>query len=151
MKYFRQLPTIEYKYEGVTYNIKNIFLKIGFINLYKQQNPEFFDKYFIKENDRPETIAFKYYGNQDLWWLIIILNDIKDPFFDWCLSSIELEEWSKYEAILEAGSDDYSEIRRSEILSDMKIENDKKREIYLLKPEYVNNLLVQLARSMRKL
>lgn len=151
MKYFRQLPTIEYKYEGETYNIKNIFLKIGFINLYKQQNPEFFDKYFIKENDRPETIAYRYYGNQDLWWLIIILNDIKDPFFDWCLSSTELEEWSKYEAILEAGSDNYSEIRRSEILSDMKIENDKKREIYLLKPEYVNNLLVQLARSMRKL
>ena len=151
MKYFKQLPTIEYVYEGETYFIKNIFLKIGFINLYKQENPEFFDKYFIHENDRPETIAYKYYGNQDLWWLIIILNDIKDPFFDWCLSGIELEEWSKYEAILEAGSNDYDEIRRCEILSDMRVENEKKREIYLLKPEYVNNLLVQLARNMRKL
>lgn len=147
MKYYEQLPTVRYEFEGVEYTIKNIFLKIGFINLVKENSPDFFDKYFIEDGERPETIAYKYYGNQDLWWLILILNNIKDPFFDWCLSIDELEEWSKLEAQRESSTGEYDEVRRVQILSDMKTENEKKREIYLLKPQFVNTLLIELIKN----
>lgn len=147
MKYFNQLPKIQIEFENVEYTIRNIFLKIGFIDLFKSENPEFFDKYFIEDNQTPELIAYKYYGNQDLWWLILILNDIKDPFFDWCLSDAELEQWSIYQAQLEADSDTYDEDDRLEILTTLKTVNENKREIYLLRPEYVNTLLVELVKN----
>ena len=147
MKYYSQLPTIQYEFEDITYTIKNIFLKIGFIDLFKSQNPEFFEKYFIEDGQTPELIAYNYYGNQDLWWLILILNDIKDPFFDWCLSSTELEEWSIYQAELEADNGTYTEERREEILNQLKTDNENKREIYLLRPEYVNTLLIELIKN----
>jgi hypothetical protein len=40
-------------------------------------------EYNIKDGDTPEIIASKYYGDAELHWVVLIFNDIIDPFYDW--------------------------------------------------------------------
>lgn len=40
--------------------------------------------YTIQQDDvRPDIVARKFYGNPDYDWLILTLNTVIDPFFDW--------------------------------------------------------------------
>lgn len=45
-----------------------------------KENTIFYQKYIISEGDRWDLIANKFYGTTDLWWIIALFNDIKDPF-----------------------------------------------------------------------
>ena len=42
--------------------------------------------YDIQEGDTPEMIAEKFYGDAERHWIVLLLNDIMDPFYDWPLS-----------------------------------------------------------------
>ncbi len=41
--------------------------------------------YDIKEGDRPDIIADKYYGDTTLDWVILMTNQVLNPIFDWPL------------------------------------------------------------------
>lgn len=53
----------------------------------------------VKEGQRPEEVATEIYGNVKYTWLVILLNQVVDPWFDWPLSISELHDYceSKYE------------------------------------------------------
>jgi hypothetical protein len=42
-----------------------------------------FDKYDIVSGENPEDIAFKYYGDAELHWVILMTNNITDRFYEW--------------------------------------------------------------------
>jgi hypothetical protein len=42
-------------------------------------SPSLVDKYLISLSDSWTSIAFKFYGSEDLWWLICKTNGIVDP------------------------------------------------------------------------
>lgn len=39
--------------------------------------------YTVQDGDLPETIAYKYYGSVDYFWIVCLVNDIIDPLRDW--------------------------------------------------------------------
>ena len=41
--------------------------------------------YQVKEGDTPEIVAHKYYGDPELHWLVLMVNNIIDPQYDWPL------------------------------------------------------------------
>ena len=43
--------------------------------------------YSVTEGERPDSVAYNYYGSCDFDWLIFFSNDIVDPYYDWPLSS----------------------------------------------------------------
>jgi hypothetical protein len=49
------------------------------------------ENYRIKEEDTPESLAYLLYGNTQLSWLILMLNDIKDRNNEWPYSFENLE------------------------------------------------------------
>lgn len=49
-----------------------------------------FAAYIIKDEDTPEIIADKLYGSPQLHWVVLLANEIINPFFDWPLSEREL-------------------------------------------------------------
>lgn len=51
-----------------------------------QNDPFILLPYTVSEDDRPEDIAFYYYGNADLVWLVYYANNIIDPYSQWPLS-----------------------------------------------------------------
>lgn len=51
--------------------------------------------HYIRGNPRPEQLAYSLYGNQQLYWVILMCNNIYDPFHGW----IESQEASYQSAI----------------------------------------------------
>lgn len=39
--------------------------------------------YYIKGSPRPEQLAYKLYGNTELYWVLLLINNIYDPYYDW--------------------------------------------------------------------
>ena len=42
-----------------------------------------FYTYTIKDKERADIIAYSEYGDSTLDWVIYIINDINDPYYDW--------------------------------------------------------------------
>lgn len=103
--YFENFPTISYDLEknGNFNNITNIFLRYKIIDVFKKQQAVYYN-YNIKDGERPDVIAFKYYGDASLDWIILLTNNIIDPQFDWPLSSKAFENYlvKKYGSITTA-------------------------------------------------
>lgn len=53
-------------------------------------NSTLYYKYTIQDGETPLTIAHKLYGNQKYHWVLILLNNIVDVYFDWPLPSQQL-------------------------------------------------------------
>lgn len=50
-----------------------------------------FHKYQIEDGDRPDTIAFFYYGSPFLDWLVLLANNIIDLKNEWPLTNFQLD------------------------------------------------------------
>ncbi len=63
-----------------------------------------FDKYNVKEGEKPEDVAFKYYGDAQYHWVIMMINNITDRYYEWPMTQPDFEEFltDKYGA----GSED---------------------------------------------
>lgn len=60
--------------------------------------------YDIKDRDRPDIMADKYYGNSSLDWLFFITNEIFDPYFQWPLNYKQFTDYvrQKYGSVSNA-------------------------------------------------
>ncbi len=87
MKHYRfsQLEPIAY-YDKILGNF------IHNIDIQSLQNIEMIE-YKIKDYDTPENICYRLYGDSSLSWILLYLNSIIDPFFDWPLNSDELRKY----------------------------------------------------------
>jgi hypothetical protein len=93
--YFRQFPKIPYSFnltdQGTVTAVTNIFARFS-INSSIVDNAFAFYKYQVEDTDTPETIAYKQYGDPELHWIIILVNQINDPLFELPLPIDALEE-----------------------------------------------------------
>lgn len=87
MKHYRfsQLSPIAY-YDKVLGNF------IHNIDIQSLQNIEMIE-YKIKDYDTPENICYRLYGDSSLSWILLYLNSIIDPFYDWPLNNDELRKY----------------------------------------------------------
>lgn len=46
--------------------------------------------YTVKEDERPEDVAYYYYGDQDKVWLVYLANNIIDPYSQWPMNDDNL-------------------------------------------------------------
>ena len=42
-----------------------------------------FDNYDVKDGERPEDVAFKWFGDSEYHWVILSTNNITDRFYEW--------------------------------------------------------------------
>ena len=63
-----------------------------------------FDKYDVKEGEKPEDIAFKYYGDPQYHWVVMMVNNLTDRYYQWPMTQPDFEDFltDKYGA----GSED---------------------------------------------
>lgn len=160
MSYFERFPSITY----MGHKIKDVTVRFSFVkNL--TNNISAFEPYRIKDGDRIEDIAFKLYGSSELHWIIILTNNIVDPFYDLPLSELELTEYiaSKYGSpnvnlthhyedvngrIVPEGTPGATIITNTEYEAS---ENERFREIKIMKPEYVARVRSELDRLLGEL
>lgn len=112
--YFRQVPDFEYINRNP--KEKNISEYIAVKNLFKRgkirndifDNTVFFEKYQIIGDERPDNVAYKFYEDETLDWLVLLSNNIIDVHSEWPMSqqSFEnylLDKYGSYENINSIG------------------------------------------------
>ena len=99
MAYFKNLPNIEYvnRFKGSKTNdevtvAKNLFRRSKLRNDLESIFTTF-DFYQVEENERPEQIAQKVYGDSGLDWVVRLVNNIQDYYSDWPLNNSELHNY----------------------------------------------------------
>ena len=94
--YFKPFPTTRYslKKNNNFELLTNITLRYKIKELVKQKKSIYYD-YVIKDSDRPDIIAFKYYEDETLDWILLIVNDIIDPYYDWPLTQQAFDSYMK--------------------------------------------------------
>jgi hypothetical protein len=105
--YFSYYPKIDYDIndDGNTHNVVDITRHFITKRAINDRTAVFYD-YDIKDGDRPDTIAQKYYGESDYDWVVLLLNNIIDPQYDWPLNYRNFEKFiiAKYGSVATAQS-----------------------------------------------
>ena len=183
MGYFRELPNLQYqspyssRLSSSSYiTAKNLFRRMKLRD--DLQNVfTIFNKYIIKDGDRPDTVAENEYGKSTFDWVLLISAGIINVRDEWPLSSKDLYDFSfnKYGLSL----NDVHHFETTEVLPKGKIvsenftipkpdttqetlnpvkgvtnyeyevtENEKKRTIFILRPEYLQQFLNDIRNEM---
>ena len=103
--YFRPFPLTFYdvKKNNKEVLLTNISMRFKVLEAFERQEAVYYE-YSVKDGERADTIAFKYYEDASLDWVIYVTNNIIDPQFDWPLSSTALTNYivKKYGSITTA-------------------------------------------------
>lgn len=84
--YFTHFPTVNYN--GVI--LTDVTRRAKFLeNL--RVDPLTFLPYTVSGDDRPEDVAFYYYGDAGFVWLVYLANNIIDPYTDWVMTDSDFE------------------------------------------------------------
>ena len=96
--YFKQLPNFEYVSRlpdskiSDFIEVKNLF-KRGLLREDIFQNLAFFTKYKIRNNDRPDNVAFDFYEDSNLDWLVLVCNNIINIQTEWPMDQNDLDAY----------------------------------------------------------
>ena len=85
--YFDAFPVIPYDSKGdLNYkDVTNLLRRVG-MRAKLKSNTLLYDTYNVKEGETPEIIAHKLYGDTQLHWIILLINDITDRYQQWPMS-----------------------------------------------------------------
>lgn len=85
--YFKYFPTIVYDEQRVTDITRRVKINDTLLN-----NPYLFLPYTVNNDDRPEDVAYYYYGDVNKVWLVYLANNIVDPYTQWVLKNDDFEK-----------------------------------------------------------
>jgi hypothetical protein len=105
MLYFDTFPLViasDYKKKAIL--LTNLMARVQIIPSLLR-NPLLFYSYDLKESDRPDIIAHKYYDDSNKYWMVLFANEIMDPLYDWPLTSQQFDAYLKNKYSAAAGGD----------------------------------------------
>ena len=175
MSYFNKFPMLAYDMKGnkIRKLLPDILRRVKLRAAIKSGGM-LFDKYDVKEGEKPEDVAFKWFGDAELHWVILMTNNVTDRYYGWPMNSAQFVEFltDKYGDNVDAvhhyeipkssgrttgrGPSDYSHL--VEVNSDTdnatsisnrqfeEREQDKKRQIQLLDKALLGNFITEFDR-----
>ena len=180
MTYFSYFPMKAYSVTGgKDYKLVPEIIKRVKLRSNLRSGLMLFDKYDVKYGENPEDIAFKYYDDPGLHWVILMTNNITDRYYQWPLTQPQLDAFltDKYGAGSEdaihhyektqdsgltagQGPDDYShlvEVNSDEdnasSISNRQYEErlqDQYRQIQLLDQRYISQFVEEFERLIQE-
>lgn len=99
MAYFRELPNIQYP--SIFGDRRNIDEYVSAKNIFKRPKLRTdianaitgFTYYQIRDGERPDQIAEKFYNNAELDWVVLITNNITNVYNEWPLDNDSLYKY----------------------------------------------------------
>jgi len=176
--YFNKFPKLLYdlKRDGSVKVVTDIFRRIK-VRSKIRDNISLMDKYDVAEGETPETIAFKVYGNPGYFYIICLMNNVLNRYYDWPLDEFAFQQFVKdkydnpagvhhYEKTQDSGKQvgegaaDYShkiEVNSTEpgaeAVTNVEYERrlqDQKRQIRILPKPYVSAFEDEFNKLIRK-
>ena len=178
-KYFKQFPLIDYNLSGVngnTQEVTDIFRRVK-VRSKIADNVTLFDKFDVHEGEKPEDVAYKAYGNADYFWVICLINNVVNRYYDWPLDEHNFQQYvadkysnpdgiHHYEITQSSGKQtgdgpaDYShklevnsDTAGAQSVSNIEYERrlqDKKRKIRLLQPAFLDAFIEEFKLLINK-
>jgi len=176
MSYFSKFPLMVYDMKNNNnYKLLPDILRRVKLRSTIKSGGMLFDKYDVKEGEKPEDVAYKWFGDAELHWVILMTNNVTDRYYDWPMNQVQFAEFltDKYGAGNEdaihhyevtrdsgrttgKGPSDYS--HKVEVNSDAdnassisnreyeEREQDKKRQIQLLDKSLLGDFIAEFDR-----
>ena len=178
MAYFQQFPKMMYdmKGDGNLKLVPDIFRRIKVKSKIKD-NLSLLDKFDVESGDTPESIAYKVYGDAEYFWVICLMNNIVNRYYDWPLDEYSFQKFLSekytnpdavhhYEKPQSSGETesqapgDYSHMVEvnsntvgAQAVSNAEYERriqDEKRQIQVLQPQYLSAFVSEFRKLIRK-
>ena len=177
MAYFKYYPKLAYDIRGVEDSerhdfVTNILARVlvkchGWKDIDGSQQEALiatsdFQKHIIRDGEKPEILAHKWYGDPELHWMILYGNGSRmlNPYYDWPMTNYELQKFvdKKYSYI--NATHHYEDADGYEVDSDApnataitnfkyeEVKNDAKRVIRIIQPRYVDLVVDEFKRLM---
>ena len=138
-----------------------------------------FDNYDVVDGDKPEDVAFKFYGDAELHWVILMTNNITDRYYEWPMTQPQFQNFIEdkyglasidsihhyeitqtsgptssngpddYSHLLECNSDEEGAVSVSNRGYEQRLQ-DKYRQIRLLDPRYLSAFTEEFFALIRK-
>jgi hypothetical protein len=170
MSYFNRFPTMIYdmKNDGNYKLLPDILRRVKQRSAIKD-GQFIFDNYDVVEGEKPEDVAYKWFGDAQLHWVILMTNNVLDRYYDWPMNQAQFAEFltDKYGTNMDAvhhyeitkdsgrttgqGPNDYSYLVEvnSDTVNATSISNrqyeeriqDQKRSIRLLNQRHLSDFL----------
>ena len=173
--YFSSFPIIPYDSKGDLQfkDVTNLLRRVGMRTKLKT-NTFLYDTYDVKEGETPEMIAHKLYGDPELHWIVLLVNEITDRYHQWPMSGMQFLDYinDKY-----SNPDGIHHYETTQTSGDTKIkievendvdedaytgltpitnreyeenEQDKKRKIRLVDPNFVGQFVDEFEKLMKE-
>ncbi len=93
MSYFNSFPLMAYDMKGdQNYKLLPNILKRVKLRSSIRSSSFMFDNYDVKDGERPEDVAYKWFGDAEYHWVILMTNNITDRYYQWPLSQPQFAE-----------------------------------------------------------
>ena len=96
MAYFNYFPKIVYDVRGDKNKLRIDRITNVLVRARKKieiTNAALFEQYFIQDGDRADTLAYQFYKDSTLHWLIMYANYMTNPYYDWPLQYFDLQKF----------------------------------------------------------
>ena len=94
MSYFSRFPLFVYDVKNNSnYKLLPDILRRVKLRSTIKSGGMIFDKYDVKENEKPEDVAFKWFGDPELHWVILMTNNITDRYYEWPMNQVQFAEF----------------------------------------------------------
>ena len=170
--YFSQFPLIPYDSVGDgEFKLVTNLLKRVTIRSKVKTNVLVFDTYDLKSGETPELIADKLYNDPELHWVVLMMNDITDRYYQWPLNENQFlahinDKYSNVDAVhhyeisqtsgdttikIDIGTDNTDHSGATAITNyEYEVsQQDEMRKIRLLDPAYIENFVGEYKTLMK--
>ena len=180
MTYFQYFPLMAYDIKGtqeyklLPQIIKRVKLRSGI-----KSGLFLFDEYDVQDGEKPEDVAFKWYGDAGLHWVILMTNNVTDRYYEWPMTQPQFQNFIEdkyglasidsihhyeitqtsgptssngpddYSHLLECNSDEEGAVSVSNRGYEQRLQ-DKYRQIRLLDPRYLSAFTEEFFALIRK-
>ena len=169
--YFENFPLIPYDSVGDgNFKIVTNLLKRVAIRSKVSVNTALYDTYDVKEGESPELLADKLYGDAELHWIVLMVNNITDRYHQWPMNNNQYLAYinDKYDNVdathhyeisqtsgdttikIDIGTDN-TDYPSASVITNYEYEEDlqdKIRKIRLLEPSYIGLFVAEFESLM---
>ena len=92
MSYFNRFPLMIYdmKNDGNYKLLPDILKRVKQRNAIKD-GQFIFDTYDVVNGESPEDVAYKWFGDAQLHWVILMTNNVLDRYYDWPMNQVQFQ------------------------------------------------------------
>lgn len=166
---FKNFPKIGYVLDNKILIATDIFRRIKLSSL--AENELLLVDYTIEAGQRPEDVADILYDDPKLYWVVLLVNDIIDPYNEWYYSPEQLEalvedkygagnsnnthHWITLDNPLVCVEYDTAKLAAGEIkevshLEHEQFENDSRQDISVVNPKFIQDFLTEFNRLINE-